>query len=227
MYINTGYLNHSHKDFKDKSRPLIVGSCGTYRLSQHPKMPTYRPRGRLDYQIIYISSGLVHFHFDNPENETIIPAGHIVLFRPKELQRCQDNYEEMLMLLLRHLLIIFNRKITTEHVIRNEFLDSQMDTAITYFNTNYNRAINVEEYASSIGMSISWFIRSFKKYTGSTPIQFITSLRMTNAQVLLETTSYSINEIAGIVGYNNPLYFSRLFHKQKGCSPSEYRARNT
>jgi len=227
MYINTGYLNHSHKDFKDKSRPLIVGSCGTYRLSQHPKMPTYRPRGRLDYQIIYISSGLVHFHFDNPENETIIPAGHIVLFRPKELQRCQDNYEEMLMLLLRHLLIIFNRKITTEHVIRNEFLDSQMDTAITYFNTNYNRAINVEEYASSIGMSISWFIRSFRKYTGSTPIQFITSLRMTNAQVLLETTSYSINEIAGIVGYNNPLYFSRLFHKQKGCSPSEYRARNT
>ena len=83
MYINTGYLNHSHKDFKDKSRPLIVGSCGTYRLSQHPKMPTYRPRGRLDYQIIYISSGLVHFHFDNPENETIIPAGHIVLISPK------------------------------------------------------------------------------------------------------------------------------------------------
>ncbi|MGB4821138.1 MAG: AraC family transcriptional regulator, partial [Agathobacter rectalis] len=103
----------------------------------------------------------------------------------------------------------------------------QMDTAITYFNTNYNRAINVEEYASSIGMSISWFIRSFRKYTGNTPVQFLTALRMTNAQVLLETTSYSINEIAGIVGYNNPLYFSRLFHKQKGCSPSEYRARNT
>ncbi len=115
-----------------------------------------------------------------------------------ELQRCQDNYEEMLMLLLRHLLIIFNRKITTEHVIRNEFLDSQMDTAITYFNTNYNRSINVEEYASSIGMSISWFIRSFRKYTGNTPVQFLTALRMTNAQVLLETTSYSINEIAGI-----------------------------
>ena len=31
MYMNTGYLNHSHMDFKDKSRPLIVGSCGTYR----------------------------------------------------------------------------------------------------------------------------------------------------------------------------------------------------
>ena len=47
MYLNTGYLNHSHMDFKDKSCPLIVGSCGTYRLSRHPKLPTYRPRGRL------------------------------------------------------------------------------------------------------------------------------------------------------------------------------------
>ena len=65
MYLNTGYLNHSHMDFKDKSRPLIVGSCGTYRLSGHPKLPTYRPRGRLDYQIIYITAGCGHFHFDN------------------------------------------------------------------------------------------------------------------------------------------------------------------
>ena len=71
MYLNTGYLNHSHMDFKDKSRPLIVGSCGTYRLSRHPKLPTYRPRGRLDYQIIYITAGCGHFHFDNVDNETI------------------------------------------------------------------------------------------------------------------------------------------------------------
>ena len=70
MYMNTGYLNHSHMDFKDKSRPLVVGSCGTYRLSSHPKLPTYRPRGRLDYQIIYITAGCGHFHFDNMDNET-------------------------------------------------------------------------------------------------------------------------------------------------------------
>ncbi len=64
MYMNTGYLNHSHMDFKDKSRPLVVGSCGTYRLSSHPKLPTYRPRGRLDYQIIYI---YVVFSFGFPQ----------------------------------------------------------------------------------------------------------------------------------------------------------------
>ena len=46
MYLNTGYFGTTHHmDFKDKSRPLIVGSCGTYRLSRHPKLPTYRPKG--------------------------------------------------------------------------------------------------------------------------------------------------------------------------------------
>ena len=284
MYINTGYLHHSHPDFKDKSRPLIVGSCGTYRLSHHPKMPTYRPRGRLDYQIIYISSGLVHFHFDKPENETIVTAGNMVLFRPKELQKyefygkdktevywihftgrdvknilrsygfpddqrvfnvgisleyerifkrailelqhCAPNYEEMLVLLLRHLLIVFQRELTKEHIVKNEFLDHQIEAAASYFSAHYNSDINIAEYAASNGMSVSWFIKNFKKYTGKTPVQYLTALRLTNAQVLLETTTYSINEIASIVGYPNTLYFSRIFHKQKGCSPSEYRSRN-
>ena len=66
MYMNTGYLNQSHQDFKDKRQPLVVGSCGCYRLSTYPKLPTYRPRGRLDYQIIYIASGKGYFHFDSP-----------------------------------------------------------------------------------------------------------------------------------------------------------------
>ena len=281
MYINAGYLNNSRIDFKDRSKPLIVGSCGTYRLSSLPKMPTYRPRGRVDFQIIYIASGRAYFHFDSPENETVVTAGNIVLFRPKELQkyeyygidktevywvhftgndvknilrkygfpddkrifavgtsleyervfkriilelqRCQEDYEEMLALLLRYLLIIFRRELVKDHKSRNEYLDQEMETAVSYLNENYNREINIEAYAASRGMSVSWFIRNFKKYAGTTPMQFVTSIRITNAQMLLETTNYAVNEIARIVGYDNPLYFSRLFKKQTGISPTEYR----
>lgn len=140
-----------------------------------------------------------------------------------ELQRCQDDYEEMLTMLLRYLLIIFHRELTKEHVLKNEYLDHEMDIATSYFDENYNRDINIEEYAASKGMSVSWFIRNFKKYTGSTPMQFIVGIRINNAQMLLETTTYSINEISKIVGYDNQLYFSRLFHKLKGYSPREYR----
>ena len=44
-----------------------------------------------------------------------------------------------------------------------------------------------------------------------------------NAQVLLETTDYTISDIAALIGYDNPMYFSRLFRKAKGLSPSKYR----
>ena len=98
-----------------------------------------------------------------------------------------------------------------------------MNTAVTYFSENYNQNINIEDYAASRGMSVSWFIRNFKKYTGSTPMQFIVGTRINNAQMLLDATTYSINEISKIVGYDNQLYFSRLFHKLKGYSPREYR----
>jgi transcriptional regulator, araC family len=281
MYLNCGYMHNSAIDFKDKSKPLIVGSCGTYRLLTTPKLPTYRPRGRLDYQLIYISAGQVYFHFDNKENETVIKAGNMVLFRPKEfqkyeyygidktevywvhftgsdvknilrnygikddlhyffvdtsleyeriykkmiseLQRCQDNYEEMLSILMRQLLICIHRELQKERKISDIYLDNEMDMATQYFTDNYSIDISIEEYASSRGMSISWFIRNFKKFTGITPMHFIVATRISNAQLLLETTKYSISEISRIVGYDNPLYFSRLFHKVKGFAPSEYR----
>ncbi len=283
MYLNSGYLNNSHIDFKDKSRPLIVGSCGTYRLYAHPKLPTLRPRGRLDFQIIYVCAGTAHFHFDHAENDTVVTAGNIVVYRPKEfqkyeyyaddktevywvhftggnvknilrsygisddmrvfyvgtsleyerifkrmiteLQRCQADYEEMLTMLLRHLLILIHRQLTKQHVLKNEYLDSEMDLAAQYFNDNYNTDIRVEDYAASRSMSVSWFIRNFKAYTGSTPLQYLVSIRIANAQALLETTTYTVTEIGRIVGYDNPLYFSRIFHKQNGVSPSEYRKR--
>ena len=87
MYTNNAYLNNSTIDRKDKSKPLVITMCGTYKLYTRPKLPTWRPRGRLDFQLIYIAAGKAHFHFDNNDEETIVHAGHMVLYRPKEPQK--------------------------------------------------------------------------------------------------------------------------------------------
>lgn len=281
MYTNNAYLNNSLLAFKDKTQPLTVSSCGTYHLHTQSSLPTYRPRGRIDYQLLYIASGQAHFYFDH--EETIVTAGHMVLYRPKEmqkyvyygkdqtevywvhftgsdvrnllrrygltdetrviysgtsleyarifkqmiheLQQCQPDFAPMLSMLLQQIFISLHRQLSKERVIKNEYLESEMELATTYFSENYNKPICVEDYAATRGMSISWFIRSFKQYTGTTPMQYIVSLRITNAQMLLETTDYSVKEIGDFVGYDNPLYFSRIFTKQKGVSPSNYRKR--
>ena len=88
---------------------------------------------------------------------------------------------------------------------------------------HYNEPINIDDYAKENHFSTSWFIRNFKLYTGITPKQYILKKRIYNAEALLQNTQYNINEIAQIIGYDNPLYFSRVFQKTKGISPSEYR----
>ena len=281
MYINSAYLNRSLVDFKDKSRPLIVGSCGTYHLYTRPKLPTHRPRGRRDFQILYIASGKAHFYFDKSDKDTVVTAGHIVIYRPKEpqryvyygteqtevywvhftggnvtnilrfygitddmrvistgasfeytrifkqmiqeLQRCQTHYPDLLTLLLLQLLIQIHRQIGRDHHKKDAYLKTEMELAIQFFNDNYNTDISIEEYAASRGMSVSWFIRNFKQYAHTTPMQYLVERRMTNAQMLLETTNYNVSEIGNLVGYDNPLYFSRIFRRQKGMSPTEYR----
>ena len=86
-----------------------------------------------------------------------------------ELQRCQDNYEEMLVLLLRHLLISFHRELTREHILKNEYLDHEMDNAVTFFSENYNQNINIDDYAASRDMSVS---RLFHKLKGYSPREY-------------------------------------------------------
>ena len=54
-------------------------------------------------------------------------------------------------------------------------------------------------------------------------MQYITNLRITNAMNLIENTDYNISQVAEAVGYDNPAYFRRLFHKHTGMSPSEYK----
>lgn len=279
MYVNSAYWHNKILDFKDKSKPLFVCSCGTYHLFTRPKLPTYRPRGRLDYQIIYVASGKAHFYFNGVEH--IISAGNMVIYRPKEEQRyyyyaadhtqvywvhftggnvknilrkygiadhmrvlytgtsleykqlfeqmiheltlCKDDYEELLVGYLQHLLILIHRSINNKPREKTLLLVSSMDNAVRYFHENYNKQICIEEYAAKQHMSVSWFIRNFKEYTDVTPTQYLLSLRISNAQTLLETTNYNVTEISEIVGYNNPLYFSRLFKKQVGMSPSDFR----
>lgn len=62
MYTDSSYWHNTRIDFKDKKHPLFVGSFGTYKLLTKSKLPTHRPRGRLDYQLLYIASGKAHFY---------------------------------------------------------------------------------------------------------------------------------------------------------------------
>jgi len=279
MYVNSGYLFNSRIPFKENKLPLRILSAGTYQLHTWPKLPTWRPKGRIDWQLIYIAAGEGHFIFKG--KEAVIPAGNMVLYQPRKEQRyyflgedksqywfvhftgrhvknilkhyeipldgcvlhtgisyeyedlfkkmrdelveCGWGYEEAAALHFRELLIAMNRRMREEMPRVEGFAQAEADHAKDYFREHYNEPISIEEYAVSRNMSVSYFNKAFREAVGEPPLKYILSLRIRNAQVLLETTDGTVAEIAQIVGYDNPMYFSRLFRREKGLSPQKYR----
>lgn len=279
MFVNSGYLHDSRAPIKDKSRPLIVTSCGTYRLKTVKRLPTWRPKGRLDYQLLYIVSGKGHFYFH--EEDRVVYAGRMALIQPRqeqryeyfgedktevywvhftgsdvknilhsynipmddpifysgasstysylfkemihELQNCKTGYEDLLAMYLRQIFLLVQRTRQEERPTVSTYIQEEMEFARRYFNEHYNEPISIQEYAESRNMSVCYFQRNFKQIVKHTPMQYLLTIRVNNAASLLETTDYSMAEIAAIVGYEDPLYFSRLFRKIKGVSPRDYR----
>jgi AraC-like DNA-binding protein len=83
--------------------------------------------------------------------------------------------------------------------------------------------LSLEQYAREAGYSVPRYCHWFKHFTGVSPMAFLTELRIQSACEYLDTTSLAIKEIAAILGYEDPYYFSRAFTKCTGQSPMKYR----
>ncbi len=148
------------------------------------------------------------------------------LFRQmiQELQLKRTNFAEILSAQLMQIFMYIGRNIEEGPLVTADLLD-EIEKAMHYFNKNFFQQIVIEDYAKEHHITPWWFIQNFKKITQVTPAQYILSMRITNAMNLLDDTDYSVSEVAAAVGYDNALYFSRLFKKHTGYSPREYRKR--
>lgn len=84
MFMNVAYLNNSTSTVVDNTKPLIVTSCGNYHVKNRSEVVTHRPKGRKDYQLLYIASGKGHF-FIHGEEKTV-SAGNIIIYLPDQPQ---------------------------------------------------------------------------------------------------------------------------------------------
>jgi len=82
----------------------------------------------------------------------------------------------------------------------------------------------LENLASELGVSYSWFRRSFQNQTGFTPQRFRGLQRLDRACQLLADSGQSIGAIARELGFSSQAYFARMFRKETGLSPSVWRA---
>ena len=84
----------------------------------------------------------------------------------------------------------------------------------------------VETYAALCGFDIYRFTHEFSALYGVSPLQYRISIRLRHASEYLKGTALSVRDIAELCGYDDPLYFSRIFAKRFGISPREFRKEN-
>lgn len=116
----------------------------------------------------------------------------------------------------------YNKKKKANRKYREFSQENHVESAITYIELNY-ASITVEDIAKAIGIHRSHLASIFKKQMGVSPQTYLLNYRMKEGCSLLRETQLPIQEIAEMVGYDNPLTFSKIFKKMIGVSPREYR----
>lgn len=99
------------------------------------------------------------------------------------------------------------------------------DAAIHFMRENIERRITLQDILDYVGYSSTRFSTLFKQQTGCSPMSYFNRLKIEYACHMLKVTDMHINQICYKVGFEDSLYFSRLFSKIMGMSPSEYRER--
>jgi len=97
----------------------------------------------------------------------------------------------------------------------------KLEKARNTIQENFRQELSVEELAESIDMSVSYFRRLFHEAYGYSPMQYIMNLRIENARDLLLSGEVNVTEAARLSGFEDIYYFSTLFKRKTGSTPTE------
>ena len=108
----------------------------------------------------------------------------------------------------------------------DSIVHSQKDVIKDYIDRNYKKDISAKDVAGILGYSDVYFSKVFKQLFDDNFINYLTKIRIDRAKVLLKDISFNIKEVGKSVGYADSNYFTKVFKRSVGMSPSEYRSKH-
>jgi AraC family transcriptional regulator len=140
-----------------------------------------------------------------------------------------DEFELTLGSIIEHLLLAgdeIKRKVAALPYMKaavKEDISNRLSLAKDYISSNYQSALDLEQICRETGMSKFHFLRLFKTFSGITPYQYLTKVRMEKGRELLRNTDLRLTDISEKVGFEFPNSFIKAFRKTYGSSPMQYR----
>lgn len=144
-----------------------------------------------------------------------------------EAYKLTENRDLMMNSILYEYLYLLACRFPQKNISSTEKRISYIEDALKYIELNYSEAISVQSLADWLNLEHTYLYRLFKSILHVSPQEYLLDFRIRQACNLLKTTDFSVSNIARSVGYEDALYFSRLFHRKKGMTPSRYREQAT
>jgi len=147
----------------------------------------------------------------------------------EEYEQRYMGYELEIRALMLHFFTIISRKYIKSTLSPVEYKNrkitmGKIGSIFSYIDLNYSRPVSSYECSEMLKFSHSHFCHSFRKVTGKTFVDYLHEVRVLKSINLLGETDLSITQIAFETGFNDPGYFTRVFKKITGSTPSKLRA---
>lgn len=117
------------------------------------------------------------------------------------------------------------KKIKDKKIINEDIDNKEFRELLNYIDNNFDRRIYLKDLAKKFGYNTNYCCYLFNKYLNNTFSDYLTDIRMKKSIELLKKTTLTIKEIAGKTGYSDYFYFNKVFKKEFGFTPTEYRSK--
>ena len=146
-----------------------------------------------------------------------------------EVEEKKKNYELACKSILTLFIIYISRNAESNLIITDnpEKLNIECIKIKNYIDSHYAENITLDILSNLSYVNKFHLVHLFTKQMGISPINYLINKRIEESKNLLTTTNYSVRDISTIVGFSNSSYFSQMFKKITGCSPREYKTKNS
>lgn len=152
-------------------------------------------------------------------NETVITLFREAIHTAKQQEK---HFQQLLAGIVNYLLgLVFT--IDSNRKLKDSINPQIVEKARAFMNENIETSIDMPQVADYLNISYSSFRHIFKQYTGMAPSQYYLNLKIQRAKDMLRSSTASIKEISYILHFDTPEYFTKLFKKKTGLTPSQFR----
>ncbi|MBP6022531.1 AraC family transcriptional regulator [Ferruginibacter sp.] len=162
---------------------------------------------------------------NTPVLSRVKEAGRILYEIHQELYNQQIGYTTRVNQLIDELFILIARKLTLQNNTHRDFPQSfmQLEQALRQ---NLSHTWTVEEMAAMVGLGTTTFTEKVKNYSGFSPLNYLITIRISEAIKLLKRNDLSVTDIALDTGFYSSQHFATTFKKLTGYTPSDFRKKN-